>query len=254
MAEDEQQGESDAPMTVTGHPVTPQPPYVASDENEEAENPQFEVEYRRAEAGDTPAMFNLGVLLYKRGNRTSDEEAETWFRRAAEAGHTDAMYALGGLLELDSTTAAQAEAPTWFRRAAEAGHLEAMYALAGLLERRKDEASKAEAETWLRAAKDASRERVAEAQQAVVGEAVRRAERSGSERPVSSDRVRISADVPERDSRTLASIAARTGYSKVATLMRAIRALDVLEQARARGARVIIEESDGRHREILNLV
>jgi hypothetical protein len=124
-----------------------------------------------------------------------------------------------------------------------------MLSLGYVLEARGDEASRAEADTWNRRAAETAR-RAAEAAEG----GLNRAEPSTAERPVTSDRVRISADVPERDGRTLASIAARTGYSKVATLMRAIRALDVLEQARARGARVIIEEPDGRHRETLNLV
>ncbi len=48
-----------------------------------------------AEAGDTEAAFNLGVLLVQRGEL---DEAETWYRLAAEAGNTSAAYNLGVLL------------------------------------------------------------------------------------------------------------------------------------------------------------
>jgi TPR repeat protein len=43
---------------------------------------------RAADAGDTRAMSNLGVLLMQCGDLT---EAETWYRRAADAGDTAAM-------------------------------------------------------------------------------------------------------------------------------------------------------------------
>jgi TPR repeat protein len=45
-----------------------------------------------AEAGDIDAIYNLGVLLYHRGELG---EVEAWFRRAAEAGNSDAMFGLG---------------------------------------------------------------------------------------------------------------------------------------------------------------
>ena len=52
--------------------------------------------YRHAaEAGNTSAANNLGVLLEQRGSLL---EAEQWYRRAAEAGNTSAAYNLGVLL------------------------------------------------------------------------------------------------------------------------------------------------------------
>jgi TPR repeat protein len=60
-------------------------------------------------------MFNLGLLLCKRGK---DDEAEEWYRRASDAGDTDAMTNLGILLE-DQGNAAEAE--EWYRKAADAG-------------------------------------------------------------------------------------------------------------------------------------
>jgi tetratricopeptide (TPR) repeat protein len=48
---------------------------------------QAEQWYRRAaDAGDTGAMVNLGVLLKDQGK---GDEAEQWFRRAADAGRRD---------------------------------------------------------------------------------------------------------------------------------------------------------------------
>lgn len=43
---------------------------------------------KAAEAGDSNAMFNLGILLAEQGR---DDHAEDWYRKAAETGHTSAM-------------------------------------------------------------------------------------------------------------------------------------------------------------------
>jgi TPR repeat protein len=51
---------------------------------------------RAAAAGDTGAMFHLGVLLADRLDPPQLDEARTWYERAAAAGHTGAMSALEG--------------------------------------------------------------------------------------------------------------------------------------------------------------
>ena len=47
---------------------------------------------KAAAAGDTDAMFNLGVLL---GEQGKDDEAEEWYRKAAATGHARAMSTWG---------------------------------------------------------------------------------------------------------------------------------------------------------------
>jgi len=55
-----------------------------------------------ADAGNTEAMTNLGVLLYERGEST---EAEQWSRKAADAGNLIGMANLGrSLYERDEST------------------------------------------------------------------------------------------------------------------------------------------------------
>ena len=50
---------------------------------------------KAAEAGDTNAMFNLG-LLYDNGQGVAQDygKAREWYQKAAEAGNTDAKKAL----------------------------------------------------------------------------------------------------------------------------------------------------------------
>jgi Flp pilus assembly protein TadD len=109
--------------------------------------PVAEHAFRKAAvAGDSGAMFNLGVLLKQAGELG---EAETWYRRAAEAGHGDAMYNLGGLLVQRGE---RGEAETWYRRAAKAGHSGAIVVLGVLLKQAGD---LGEAETWWRRAAEA---------------------------------------------------------------------------------------------------
>jgi hypothetical protein len=86
---------------------------------------------RRAEVGDTDAMYNLGVLLEGRCERF---EATKWYQRAAQAGDVDSMFNLGGVLE---DLGRPAEARWWYRQAAEAGDPDAKKNLS-LLEGRGD--------------------------------------------------------------------------------------------------------------------
>src|SRR4051794_19860660 len=66
--------------------------------------------YRRgAEAGHSPAMYNLAMLLQQRGELG---EAETWYRQAAKAGDSRAMANLGALLHQRGELG---EAETWYR-------------------------------------------------------------------------------------------------------------------------------------------
>ena len=56
----------------------------------------FEKLTQAAEAGDTQAQFNLGVMYGDGlGVPQDDQQAASWFRKAAEAGHTKAQVLLG---------------------------------------------------------------------------------------------------------------------------------------------------------------
>ena len=94
-----------------------------------------------ANAGDSEAMVNLGLLLRDR----DPVVAQAWWQRAAAVGNTEAMVGLGLLLRDRDPVAAQA----WWERAAAAGNTEAMVNLGLLLRGRDPVAAQA---WWQRAA------------------------------------------------------------------------------------------------------
>ncbi|GAA2347696.1 hypothetical protein GCM10010431_84020 [Streptomyces kunmingensis] len=100
---------------------------------------------RAADAGNTDAMNNLGVLLYEQKDTGS---ARAWYTRAAEAGHTSAMFNLGGLLNEQGDTDG---ARTWYTRATDTGHTDAMNNLGVLLNNQGDTDG---ARTWWQRAAD----------------------------------------------------------------------------------------------------
>ncbi|WP_155980830.1 tetratricopeptide repeat protein [Nocardia sp. CNY236] len=69
------------------------------------------------------AMFHLGVVHDRRGNRP---EAESWYRNAAELGHAEAMCRLA--IRLDGRRQ-NTEAEAWYLKAARAGDSVAMFNL-----------------------------------------------------------------------------------------------------------------------------
>ena len=90
-----------------------------------------------ANAGDTDAMVNLGLLLRDR----DPVAAQAWWERAAAAGNTEAMVGLGLLLRDRDPVAAQA----WWELAAAAGNTDAKGNLEVLLADRDSAAAEA---TW----------------------------------------------------------------------------------------------------------
>jgi TPR repeat protein len=78
-----------------------------------------------ADAGNTEAMFNLGVLLQEQ----DPAAARRWYERAAEAGHAGALYNVGVTVASEDPAAAR----SWYERAANAGSTEAMFNLGVLL-------------------------------------------------------------------------------------------------------------------------
>jgi len=108
--------------------------------------------YREAAAaGDSEAMYNLGVC-YANGMGVEQNwyEAVQWYRRAAEAGNTDSLVNLGVMYEKGRGVAKdEMEAVRWYRKAAEAGDSVGMYDLGVMYEKGRGVArNDAEAVKW----------------------------------------------------------------------------------------------------------
>ncbi|MDR1777800.1 MAG: sel1 repeat family protein [Desulfovibrio sp.] len=89
-----------------------------------------------AEAGDSQAMNNLGVL-YDQGKGLEQDtgRAVYWFEKAARAGHSAGMCNYGRMLESGRGVAENPqEAAFWFDKAAREGQAEAQYNLGRLYE------------------------------------------------------------------------------------------------------------------------
>jgi TPR repeat protein len=81
-----------------------------------------------AAAGNTGAMYNLGVL-YQNGQGVAQnyDQAREWFQKAADAGNADATNKLGELYSYAQGVARDySAARNWYQRAAAAGSTEAM--------------------------------------------------------------------------------------------------------------------------------
>ena len=92
--------------------------------------------YRRAEAGDSSAMVDLGMnYAYGRGVPEDYQKAVSWLRKASDAGdaagmnNMGVMYANGYGVPKDYQQAA-----AWYRKAAEAGYVLAMANLGSMYE------------------------------------------------------------------------------------------------------------------------
>lgn len=75
--------------------------------------------------------------------------------------------------------------------------------------------------------------------------------RAGSPRPSSTDRVRLSVDLPAGDAATLVDVARETGFNKTSTLVRAIRLLADLQRTVRDGGEVILTHADGTRERLL---
>jgi len=111
---------------------------------------------RAANAGETEAMFSLGVLLREGKDPALTLAARAWLEKAATAGHVRAMTKFGDLLRNEwrypsESEAADARAREWWEKAAAAGDTEAIRHLASLM-RRKSEPAKAR--VWYEKAAD----------------------------------------------------------------------------------------------------
>jgi uncharacterized protein len=84
-----------------------------------------------ADAGDTDAQYNLGILYYHAERDYAN--AAKWLHKAAEHGHPSAQHDLGSLYLLGlGVPQSDAEAARWFHLAAEQGHPMAQYNLGAL--------------------------------------------------------------------------------------------------------------------------
>ena len=123
---------------------------VAYEQRQERQAPITERAIRKAAAaGDTDAMFKLGVLLVEHGK---DGEAGEWYRKAAATGDARAMTNLGVLVEEQGK---DGEAEEWLRKAAATGYTGAMSNLGVLV---KEQGKDGEAEEWFRKAAATGRE------------------------------------------------------------------------------------------------
>ncbi len=89
--------------------------------------------YRRAEAGNNQAMFELG-WDYEGGKGVPKDQrqAVVWYRKAAEAGNNKAMTNLGDLYNEGHGVPQDAQkAKEWYEKGAAAGNADAMNSLGG---------------------------------------------------------------------------------------------------------------------------
>jgi hypothetical protein len=101
-----------------------------------ATDPAVEDAVKRAKAGDTTAMKQVGGLYYT-GDRVEQdfEEAARWFRRAADEGDAEAQYDLAALYYRgEGVEKSRLEGARWLRRAARGGHAKATEEYAKLQE------------------------------------------------------------------------------------------------------------------------
>ena len=116
-----------------------------------------------AEAGNTDAQYNLGVLLATLLDPPDLGEARRWWTAAAEAGHIDAQTNLGILLATKLDPPDLGEARRWLTAAAEAGHTDAQCNLGVLLATVLDPPDLVEARRWYTTAAEAGHTDAAEA-------------------------------------------------------------------------------------------
>ncbi|MDY2629490.1 MAG: SEL1-like repeat protein [Lachnospiraceae bacterium] len=100
---------------------------------------------KAASAGETDAMFNLGLIysLGWEGEEASPEQAFFWFESAAQAGDAEAMYMTGNYcLKGTGTQKNSGQAAGWLKKALAAGYAaaqELLYTIPGMEEERRQQ-------------------------------------------------------------------------------------------------------------------
>jgi len=92
---------------------------------------------KAAQAGDSEAQFQLGVMYFTANGVYKDGPAAlNWLVKSAEGGHRQAQNCVGSILRngVDSLPMDKKQALRWFQRAAEQGELEAQYNLGEMYE------------------------------------------------------------------------------------------------------------------------
>jgi len=98
----------------------------------------FQIYQLKANQGDAPAQYNLGLLYYNGvGIPQDSKKAVYWYTKAAEQGHVNAQYDLGNLYrDGDGEEVPQdfKQAVYWYTKAAEQGLANAQYDLGHMYE------------------------------------------------------------------------------------------------------------------------
>lgn len=92
--------------------------------------------HKAASAGDAKGMNNLGVMYAKGyGVPLDSRQAATWYHKAADAGYAPAMANLGSMYEKgDGVPKDSQQAIHWYQKAAQEGSTSAMYDLGAMYE------------------------------------------------------------------------------------------------------------------------
>lgn len=105
---------------------------------------------KAAAAGESDAMFNLGILYSQgwKGEMASLEQSFYWYERAAQAGDTEGMYMAGNnCLYGIGTERNQEQAAVWLKKALAAGYTaaqELLFTIPGMEEERRQQLAEIE--------------------------------------------------------------------------------------------------------------
>jgi len=101
-----------------------------------------------ARAGNTDAMYNMGLLCYQQNQLVGSDSAETWWVKAAKADHTEAMMNLGLLRYEQGQVLGDDSAESWWLAAAEKGNADAACNLGAIREAQQRYRGHDSAEQW----------------------------------------------------------------------------------------------------------
>ncbi len=118
----------------------------------------YEEWLKRADAGDSEAMNNIGILFNKGlGVKADNAKAAVWYGRAAQLGYPNAQFNLANLY-YDGGNGIKRDlglAAAWYRAAADRGHMLSAYYLGGMyLDGKGVEKDELTAMTWIVKAAD----------------------------------------------------------------------------------------------------
>ncbi|OPZ57981.1 MAG: putative beta-lactamase HcpC precursor [Deltaproteobacteria bacterium ADurb.Bin510] len=99
-------------------------PETVADEPDPTTDTELTELMTAAQAGDTEAQYQLGIVYYHGEGAPRDlEQALNWFKLAAEQGDAEAQFNLGLMIGRGEGTAKNInQSVEWFKKAAEQGH------------------------------------------------------------------------------------------------------------------------------------